>query len=98
MASDWKGFSIAYCRMNPDQHPECEIDTCPCCGGLGVAARCGSCNGTGALYVRTLREAQLAHASQFERCATCKGRGYFPISTELFERLQFGKPPQKVRA
>lgn len=75
---------------NPENNVECKIGACPCCGGLGVAAQCGGCNGTGAIYVRTLREAQLAHSSQWERCEVCKGRGYFPITVDLFERLGFG--------
>jgi DnaJ-class molecular chaperone len=98
MSEKIEGYSVVYCKQNPEQRRECEIESCPCCGGLGVAAKCGNCNGTGAIYVRTLREAQLAHGSQFERCEVCKGRGYFPISSELFDRLGFGKPPQRVRA
>lgn len=93
-----EGFYVSYCRNNEGQAPECKIETCPCCGGLGVAARCGSCNGTGAIYMRTLREAQLAHASQWEKCEVCKGRGFFPISGNLFDRMGFGKPPQRARA
>ncbi len=89
---------VAYCPQNPEQHMQCEIETCPCCAGLGVAAKCMSCNGTGAIYVRTLREAQLAHASQWEKCEVCKGRGWWPISTDLFERLGFSPkmPPRRV--
>jgi hypothetical protein len=83
---------VTYCVNNPHQDRDCTIDCCPCCGGLGVAARCSSCDGAGAIYVRTLREAQLAGASQFERCEVCKGRGYFPISTALFERMGFDAP------
>lgn len=80
---------VTYCVNNKTQKSECDVETCPACGGLGVAARCPSCDGAGATYVRTLREAQLANASQFEKCETCKGRGWFPISVELFERLGF---------
>ena len=90
------GHIVTYCMNNPDQQRECEIDTCPACGGLGVAARCPSCDGAGAIYVRTLREAQLAGASQFEKCTTCLGRGYFPISVELFERLGFSQPTAAI--
>lgn len=88
---------MSYCRNNDAQERACKIETCPCCAGLGVAARCGHCNGTGAIYMRTLREAQLAHGSQWEKCAVCKGRGFFPISGELFDSLGFGKPPQRAR-
>jgi hypothetical protein len=88
--------SVTYCPHNPDQFVECEITACPCCGGLGVAAMCTGCNGTGAILVRTAAEAHLAKASQFERCETCKGRGYFPISLELFERLGFAPPADLV--
>jgi DnaJ-class molecular chaperone len=86
--------SVMYCPHNEEQNVECKITTCPCCGGLGVAAQCPSCNGTGAIYARTLREAQLAHTSQWEKCETCKGRGYFPITVELFERLGHGTPEE----
>jgi hypothetical protein len=80
---------VTYCTNNPEQAQECNIAACPCCGGLGVAARCPSCDGAGAIMTRTLREAQLAHVTPFEKCATCNGRGYFPITTALFERLGF---------
>lgn len=94
------GKVIAYCPNNEVQALECSIETCPCCAGLGVAARCTDCNGTGAIYVRSLREAQLAHASQWEKCETCKGRGWWPISTQLFDRMGFSprKPPHRQRA
>lgn len=78
---------ITYCMNNPDQERECRIEACPCCGGLGVAARCAGCNGTGRIYNRTKREAELAHTLMFERCEECKGRGFFPISIDLFNRL-----------
>jgi hypothetical protein len=93
-----KAQVVAYCPQNPRQGLECVVDTCPCCGGLGVAAKCASCNGTGALYVRTLREAQLAHTSQWERCEVCKGRGWWPISVDLFDRLGFSPRKPQARA
>jgi DnaJ-class molecular chaperone len=91
-----RATEVAYCPKNPAQELNCRVETCPCCAGLGVAARCQSCNGTGAIYVRTLREAQLAHSSQFERCEVCKGRGWWPISSDLFDRLGFS-PRKPVR-
>jgi hypothetical protein len=84
--------TVTYCMNNPDQARDCTIDTCPFCGGLGVAARCPSCAGAGATMVRTKREAELAHSSQFEGCTTCNGMGYFPISEALFLRLGFDEP------
>jgi hypothetical protein len=88
--------TVTFCPHNPDEQRECAIDTCPCCFGLGVAARCPGCDGAGAILVRTLREAQLAHQSQFERCEGCKGRGWFPITTELYKRLGFyGEHPEE---
>lgn len=83
---------VAICPNNPEELTSCNIDTCPCCGGLGVAARCPGCDGAGAICTRTLREAQLAHLSPYERCEECKGRGWFPISVELYQRLGFGPP------
>lgn len=83
---------ITFCPQNPDEQAECNIECCPCCGGLGVAAKCPGCNGTGAICTRTLREAQLAHQPQFERCDQCKGRGWFPITVALYERMGFGPP------
>ena len=89
-------YRIEYCVNNPQQELECQIDTCPCCAGLGVAARCPGCNGTGAVYMRTLREAQLRGGSQWEKCEQCKGRGWWPISGDLFDRLGFRKPPHRA--
>lgn len=80
---------ITICPHNPDELCTCSFDTCPCCGGLGIAARCPGCDGAGAICIRTLREAQLAHASQFEKCSQCNGRGWFPISEALIERYGF---------
>ena len=83
---------ITFCPQNPDEQPECNIETCPCCGGLGVAARCPGCDGAGAIQTRTLREAQIAHVTPFEKCEQCNGRGWFPISVALYNRLGFGPP------
>lgn len=82
-----------YCPHNPNEHLECSLDACPCCGGLGVAARCPHCHGAGAICTRTLREAQQAHVPQFEKCTVCRGAGWFPITEELFNRLGFAFRP-----
>jgi DnaJ-class molecular chaperone len=87
---------IEYCKNNEGQERDCSIDACPCCGGLGVAMRCPSCGGAGAVCDRTKREAELAHVSMFTRCDTCNGRGYFPITVELFERMGFDVPGHYV--
>jgi hypothetical protein len=81
---------ITHCPHNPDEACVCNIEACPCCAGLGVAARCDGCDGAGAICTRTLREAQLAHVSPYEKCEKCNGRGWFPITTALYERLGFG--------
>jgi hypothetical protein len=84
---------VTYCPHNPDTIEGCAIEQCPCCGGLGVAARCPGCDGAGAILTRTKREAELAHGSQFQKCDQCKGRGWFPITVDLYDRLGFGAPP-----
>jgi len=89
---------IAYCQHNPDSAQRCKVSKCPCCEGLGVAALCPNCAGTGAIATRTLREAQLAHVPTTERCEVCKGIGYIAITEELLSRLGFRKDPQACAA
>jgi hypothetical protein len=83
---------VSICPHNPDELCTCRFETCPCCGGLGVAMRCPGCDGAGAICTRTLREAQLAGVPPYERCEECKGRGWFPISEALYDRLGFKRP------
>lgn len=83
---------VAFCPHNPDELCDCKVDECPCCGGLGVAMQCPGCDGQGAVQTRSKRNAELAHQPQFERCTVCKGRGWFPISAELYDRMGFKRP------
>ena len=84
-----RGFAVTYCENNKKQAQSCTVTHCPCCNGLGVAARCTYCNGTGHIQRRNRREAQLAHQPLLEVCVVCAGRGYIPITPELVQRLGF---------
>ena len=83
---------VTFCPHNPDELCDCRLQECPCCAGLGVAMQCPSCDGAGAIRSRTKRLAELAHVDPFERCETCKGRGWFPISIAMYEKLGFERP------
>lgn len=80
---------MAYCVNNKKQVQQCTVSHCPCCDGLGVAAVCTYCNGTGHYTTRTLRESQLAHEPHLQTCTVCLGRGYIPITPQLVARLGF---------
>ena len=83
---------VRFCPHNPDEACECRIYECPCCAGLGVAAKCAGCNGLGYVQTRSKRNAELAHVPMMERCLVCHGIGYQPITTDLYERLGFVRP------
>lgn len=88
---------VAYCVNNPPQGENCPVACCPCCAGLGVAARCEACAGMGAVITRSQREADLAHSPRAEKCSVCNGHGYFPLTEELLAKLGFRKEPQPCR-
>jgi hypothetical protein len=85
---------VAYCVNNAPQGAACPVACCPCCDGLGVAARCEACAGMGAVITRSQREADLAHSPRAEKCTVCNGHGYFPLTEDLLAQLGFRKEPQ----
>lgn len=80
---------VEYCPKNRPHENSAPETNCPCCAGLGVAARCEACAGTGVWLVRSDRSAHILQIPAIERCQYCAGRGYIPISKERAEALGF---------
>ena len=95
-AASLKGSAVVrYCMKNRLEETACPATECLACGGLGVAADCPACAGSGHVLTRTKREAELAHMPMFERCEVCRGKGQLPLSRELAERLGLIDDTQK---